>query len=256
MSKLKKSIEDHAKLFRNIKIQSEDVDYEKAEKEYIPFLKLIDSLQTSIVVSFDFFKNNYFFVSESFNSVFGFHKNHLPVASNEWFRNRFHPDDYIINEGSIWALKYLYSQPVEKRKDYRLIHEFRIKNDDEKWIRLLIQNEILELDKKGNLWIDLKLCDFSPNQDLDAPGQFIFRSKLSGEVIYSLQGKNSMSESISNREKEILGLISEGHKSSQIAEKLFISVNTVNNHRRNMIEKLNVSNSSEAVKMASKLGMI
>ncbi len=256
MNKLKRSIEDHAKMFRSIIIQPGDVNYEKAEKEYTPFLKLIDSLQTSIVVSFDFYKNNYFFVSDSFNSVFGFHKNHLPVTSNGWFRNRFHPDDYIINEGSIWALNFLYNQPIEKRKDFRLIHEFRIKNDDDKWIRLLIQNEILELDRKGNLWIDLKLCDFSPNQDLNVPGQFIFRSKPTGEVIYSLQGKNSITGNISNREKEILGLISEGHKSSQIAEKLFISVNTVNNHRRNMIEKLNVSNSSEAVKMAAKLGMI
>ena len=185
MDKLKRSIEDYPNIFRSIKIQPGDVDYEKAKKEYIPFLKLIDSLQTSIVVSFDFYKN-----------------------------------------------------------------------DDEKWIRLLIQNEILELDKQGNLWIDLKLCDFSPNQDLNAPGQFIFRSKSTGEVIYSLQGENFFTGNISNREKEILGLISEGHKSSQIAEKLFISVNTVNNHRRNMIEKLNVSNSSEAVKMAAKLGMI
>ncbi|WP_425482385.1 response regulator transcription factor [Maribellus comscasis] len=35
------------------------------------------------------------------------------------------------------------------------------------------------------------------------------------------------------REKQVLELISEGHKSAQIAEKLFISINTVNNHRRN-----------------------
>lgn len=228
----------------------------KQEKRYLPFLQLIDSLQTSIVVAYDFYKNDYFFASESFNSVFGFHKNHLPVTGSEWFRQRFHPDDYVINEGGSWALKYLYQQPVERRKDIRLIHEFRIKNDDEKWIRLLIQNEVLELDKKGNLWIDLKLCDYSPNQDLEIPGQFICRDKRTGEVIYSLHGKSQIINNISDREKQILGLISEGHNSSQIAEKLFISVNTVNNHRRNMIEKLNVSNSSEAVKMAAKLGMI
>ncbi|MCG6186459.1 LuxR C-terminal-related transcriptional regulator [Maribellus maritimus] len=256
MDKLKQSIKNHAQLFSNIKIQPEDINYDEANQKYIPFLQLIDSLQTSIVVASDFYKRDYYFVSDNFNSVFGFQKNRLPVTGNEWFRRRFHPDDYIINEGSIWALKYFYEQPVEKRKDFRLIHEFRIKNDNDKWIRLIIQNDILELDKKGNMWIDLKLCDFSPNQDLHTPGQFIFKDKFSDEIIYSLQGKSSEADKISPREKQVLELISEGHKSAQIAEKLFISVNTVNNHRRNMIEKLNVSNTSEAVRMAAKLGVI
>lgn len=255
MDRLKRSINKHAKLFDAINIQPEDVDYKKVSK-YLPFLQLLDSLQTSIVIAFDFCKQDYFFFSENFNNIFGFQNNQLPLTSHDWFRQRFHPDDYIINEGSVWALKYLYQQPIDKRKDFRLIHEFRIKNDNNEWIRLLIQNEILELDKKGNLWLDLKLCDFSPNQDLALPGQFIFRNKLTGEVIYSLKGESQISSSISSREKQILGLISEGHKSNQIAEKLFISVNTVNNHRRNLIEKLNVSNSLEAVKIASKLGII
>ena len=256
MERLERSINEHTKLFDKIIIRPADIDYDKAEREFLPFLQLIDSLQTSIVVAFDFYKRDYFYFSENFNSIFGFHNNHLPLADHEWFRRRFHPDDYIINTGSIWTMKYFYQLPVEERKNIRLIHEFRIKNDNDKWIRLLIQNEILELDKKGNMWLDLKLCDFSPNQDLDMPGQFILRDKLSGEVIYSIKGESPNGNNISAREKEVLGLISKGRKSNQIAENLSISVNTVNNHRRNIIEKLHVSNSSEAVKMATKLGII
>jgi len=45
-------------------------------------------------------------------------------------------------------------------------------------------------------------------------------------------------------------------KSNEIADKLFISSNTVNNHRRNMINKLNVSNTAEAVQLAIRLGII
>jgi len=44
--------------------------------------------------------------------------------------------------------------------------------------------------------------------------------------------------------------------SKQIADKLFISVNTVNTHRQRIIEKLNVSNTAEAVQHAGRLGLI
>jgi len=42
---------------------------------------------------------------------------------------------------------------------------------------------------------------------------------------------------LSKRETEVLGLISQGLNSKSIAERLFISVNTVNNHRQNILAK-------------------
>jgi DNA-binding CsgD family transcriptional regulator len=54
---------------------------------------------------------------------------------------------------------------------------------------------------------------------------------------------------LTRREKEILGLISKGRTSDQIAEKLFISVSTVNTHRQNLIKKFNVKNTSALIHM-------
>jgi DNA-binding CsgD family transcriptional regulator len=51
----------------------------------------------------------------------------------------------------------------------------------------------------------------------------------------------------SNRELEILKLIAAGLGSEQIADKLFLSVNTVNTHRRNILQKTNKSNTHELV---------
>jgi len=42
---------------------------------------------------------------------------------------------------------------------------------------------------------------------------------------------------LSNREKEILKHVLAGESSSEIAEKLFLSVNTINTHRRNILKK-------------------
>ena len=57
-------------------------------------------------------------------------------------------------------------------------------------------------------------------------------------------------EDITAREKDVLFLICEGLRSKEIAEKLFISPHTVDSHRRNMMLKFNLNNSSKLVKFA------
>lgn len=53
--------------------------------------------------------------------------------------------------------------------------------------------------------------------------------------------------SFSDREFDILGLLAQGLESEQIADKLFLSVNTVNTHRRNILRKSNKSTTYEVV---------
>ena len=61
---------------------------------------------------------------------------------------------------------------------------------------------------------------------------------------------------MSSREKEILILIAQEFTGSEIAEKTFISLNTVNTHRRNLISKLNVKNTAGLVKYAIEYGLL
>ena len=58
------------------------------------------------------------------------------------------------------------------------------------------------------------------------------------------------------REKEIVALIAEDRDTKEIAEKLFISVNTVGNHLSKMIDKLGVRDTTALVQMAKMAGMI
>ena len=55
-------------------------------------------------------------------------------------------------------------------------------------------------------------------------------------------------QKLTQREKEIIDLIMEGISSSQIADRLFISTRTVENHRANIMNKLEVRNTIELVK--------
>lgn len=61
---------------------------------------------------------------------------------------------------------------------------------------------------------------------------------------------------LTRREKEILNLIADGLTNPQIAEKLFISLNTVDTHRKNLLSKFDVNNIASLIKIAISNGLI
>jgi two-component system response regulator NreC len=66
----------------------------------------------------------------------------------------------------------------------------------------------------------------------------------------------ALHEELTAREQEVLVLIAEGLSNPEIAEKLVISVKTVDRHRENIMRKLNLHNRIDLVKYAIKLGLI
>jgi LuxR family maltose regulon positive regulatory protein len=63
-------------------------------------------------------------------------------------------------------------------------------------------------------------------------------------------------ESLSDRELEVLHLVADGLTNKQIAERLYVTLNTVKAHTRNIYGKLDVHHRAEAVAKARALGMI
>jgi DNA-binding CsgD family transcriptional regulator len=58
------------------------------------------------------------------------------------------------------------------------------------------------------------------------------------------------------REVEVLQLIAQEYSNPEIAEKLFISIRTVDTHRRNLLEKLGLKNTAGLVKYAILKGLV
>jgi len=54
-------------------------------------------------------------------------------------------------------------------------------------------------------------------------------------------------QSLSPREKEVLTLITQGHTTIEIADKLHVSVHTINSHRKNMLKKFNLKSPIELI---------
>ncbi len=112
--------------------------------------------------------------------------------------------------------------------------------------------------------------------DIGAKG-YILKNKSSEELVmavnnvyngtphYGLEiltiatsNKEEKSEAVelTPRERDVLILIAEGHTTREISEKLFIAEPTVNTHRRNLLQKLDVPNSHHLVRYAIRHGMI
>jgi DNA-binding NarL/FixJ family response regulator len=77
-----------------------------------------------------------------------------------------------------------------------------------------------------------------------------FLSPLLAEVLFSLHQAEEQGGPLTAREREVLKLLAEGKRAQEIADLLFISINTVRRHRYNIMEKLNLKSVADLVKYA------
>lgn len=94
-----------------------------------------------------------------------------------------------------------------------------------------------------------------------AKGDSYFSKEVSAILIEQLNKPGSMKKKMTDipltpREIEVLQLIVQEYSNQEIAEKLFISIRTVDTHKRNMLEKLGARNSAGLVKYAIQKGLI
>ncbi|MCV9386026.1 response regulator [Reichenbachiella ulvae] len=87
-------------------------------------------------------------------------------------------------------------------------------------------------------------------------GQKYFNPTISERMINIMAMEGNQPKKLSAKEMEILEMISDGLTTKEIADKLIISTRTVETHRVNMMKKLDVKNTAELIKKATKLSLI
>jgi DNA-binding NarL/FixJ family response regulator len=97
----------------------------------------------------------------------------------------------------------------------------------------------------GEIWLDSNTTAAVMRQ---------FASPLDGGTGGSL-GRVRERSPLSNREREIVGLVAQGYKNKEMAEKMFISEQTVKNHLHNIFDKLGVSDRLELALYAIHKGL-
>jgi DNA-binding NarL/FixJ family response regulator len=97
-----------------------------------------------------------------------------------------------------------------------------------------------------------------------AKGHYFMDTSVSHQVVKKLIGLPEKEVAISGtsydlltaREQEIMGLLAEGLSTIQVADKLFISPKTVENHRHSIMRKLDLHSTIDLARYAAKLGLI
>ncbi len=80
--------------------------------------------------------------------------------------------------------------------------------------------------------------------------------KLVDDYVNRVRTIKTASESLTPREREVLKLVAEGHTNREIADYLGISVKTVENHRANLMKKLDLHDRTELARYAIKIGLV
>lgn len=79
---------------------------------------------------------------------------------------------------------------------------------------------------------------------------------LSEEASHTLRKQDAAAIVLTRREKEVLELIADGMTNNEISQKLFISVTTVDTHRKNLLAKLDAKNTASLVRIAAQMQLI
>ena len=218
---------------------------------------------------------NFFLAGDSYYFVFNYHSLQCDVVSNEVetvhgckpsefdllsMAEQIHPDDFpyfLAIGGKIQA--FLSQLPVEKVMKYKARYDVRYPKKNGDYVRILFQGIIMEHDDNGRLL--RSFCIHTDINYLKKEGKptlsFIGMDGEPSYIDVDLQNNiHNAKDDFTNREKDVLKLLIEGKLSKQIGSILNISKQTVDTHRKNMLHKKQLGNTSELVSKAITHGWI
>jgi DNA-binding CsgD family transcriptional regulator len=201
-------------------------------------------------------------------------KNFLYVSKNPFFLCGYTPDE-VKGMGYSFYLKHVPEEEIdmlvevnragfefctgmspEDRTGYVTSCNFHLVDEGRK---MLVNHKLtpLMLNGDGDLWLAVCVVSLSPHRE--AGHVEMRKTGTSCCWTYSLarhSWEQMDSPSLSDREKDILLLSARGYTMNEIAGRMCISPDTVKFHKRRFFERLNVSNITEALGIASHCGML
>ena len=210
-----------------------DKSIEEIAQEYISYMKILEQAGSFAVFLSDRF-GHYYYVTEYIEP---------PQELN--IEQLVHPDDLEVVrriDKKVW--EFLDTLPEEEKLTYKYIYEMRVL-DRGKYVRMIYQTRLLAF--KDDNFLVMGMIDLAPEQSTNTSVRFQIKNCLTDEIVpFAIE--TATDTLLTPREREILALAKEGMFSKEISEKLNISIHTVNRHRQNILEKLQVDNIIEAIR--------
>jgi PAS domain S-box-containing protein len=241
----------------NTKELTHEIPYSKEMEQKVNKLLLnLYNAGESYVFLFNLTLGNFLYVSPEIEKVLGYNSSEMSAS---FFMEKIHEEDqkyFIFFENK--AKDFFASLPVDKIVSYKVRYDFRVKKSTGEYIRLLHQVVTLKHREDGIVLLTMGVhTDITHLKKEGIPvlsfigmGEEPSYTDVAGVVLV----ENEKSNSLTNRERSILQLLTEGMSSQLIAEKLCISVDTVKTHRKNMMRKAEVSNTTQLIRKAVNRG--
>lgn len=221
--------------------------------------------QAPIFYVVDYTSRKYLYIDPSCEKVLGYDLEFLSDAGPVYFTGLWNKNDFkIYNENIIpEALSFLKTQPVSSYPDFSCTCNYRLKTRSGNELTFLQRSTFFLSSEKGDplaavgFIVDISYykTDTSIIHTIEKVDRN-FSSISKTPVFKSVHYPDRVGSILSKRELDILVGIFEGLSSKEIADNLCISINTVNNHRKNMLKKTNTFNVSELLKYGQNNGLL
>lgn len=181
------------------------------------------------------------------------------AGRNFVFGLKFFALDEMIDilQGMIDYHQYVYEQPVDKRLLIKGAVVLKVKNGKGGYFTGLLQAAPLALDEKGQVALMYSsitdISHFRLSEDLVKMDIIDESDEEDVKVINILNKKKYVVLELTKAELRVLEFLKYGKSTKEIADILSLSEHTINNHRRNMMEKANVRNTAELISKALQL---
>jgi len=234
------------------KIHALTPEDQRQQTDYLQAVQAFARLTYESVYVIDYEKMGFEYVSENPLFLCGYSVAEvMEMGYDFYFKNVPAPDLELLNILNDAGFNFFETIPVEERKLYSITYDFHLINKDGKSILINHKLTPLVLTSKGKMW--KSMCIVSLSHHKNAGNVTI--SKEGVGTVWSLDVVNkiwrkSAKPNLSERETEILRLHAQGLTIQQIADKIFVSPDTVKYHRRHIFETLGVNNMIEALSYA------
>jgi DNA-binding CsgD family transcriptional regulator len=209
----------------------------------------------------DYTERKYNYIHKSVAALLGFSVDHFMRGGLEMYLNQLHETDFHIFNRKIFAdnLKILAQYAPERASEFIFTHSLRIKNKKGDY-QIIAQRHSFVLSPCGiPLGTIGYVFDLTPFKTDKKMVHMVEEKSKNGDHIvllkkyyYPDEGENQ----ISKRELEVLKWTGEGLSAKQVAGKMGLSFHTINNHRKNMMQKTHTQNSSELLSYAIRNGLL
>ena len=234
-----------------------DLDYRIAEN-HAKTLRHLENLSQQCFWIFDYHLNNFYYISSNTNF---FQKKEIDLVKEngyDYFIKNTYPDDilYLLNiHKSAWD----FLQNLDKTQsvtDFKVSYIIQLRNAFGKYIAVNQQVKFLETDKRGNVWLSLgSFKEVSENLTYPPYIQNVKTGEKTNLFKTSVSKKDFEAPELNKRELELLAYLSKNFTQKEIAKRLFISIETLKGHRKNLYRELHAADKKEAIRNAYYLGL-